>query len=75
MEAIRKTVSSVIGEFDAMSASPCPWKGLEGSVADDAHRQTDSRVAVQVLPDSGLQLNLVDPDEPVIRRPDRRLVE
>jgi hypothetical protein len=26
MEAIRKTVSSVTGVFDAMSASPCPWK-------------------------------------------------
>ena len=26
MEAIRKTVSSVIGVFDAMSATPCPQK-------------------------------------------------
>ena len=26
IEAIRKTVSSVTGVFDAMSATPCPWK-------------------------------------------------
>ena len=26
MEPIRKTVSSVTGVFDAMSANPCPWK-------------------------------------------------
>ena len=26
MEAIRKTVSSATGMFDARSARPCPWK-------------------------------------------------
>jgi hypothetical protein len=60
MDAIRKTVSSVIGVFEPMSASPCPVERLEPPVAYDADREADRRMAVQDLAHRSLQLQLID---------------
>ena len=73
MEATRKTVSSVTGVFEAMSASPVPVEELQASVADHAHRQADGGPAVEDPADPGLQPELIDSEGPVIGRADARL--
>ena len=60
MDAIRKTVSSVMGVFEAMSATPWPWKNSRRSVADHSHRQADGGVAVKDPLHPGCQLQLID---------------
>ena len=47
IEPIRKTVSSVTGAADSMFGDAVTGEGLQRSVADHAHRQTDGRPAVQ----------------------------
>jgi len=75
MEAIRKTLSSVMGCARRDVREPVSVEELEGSVADHAHRQTDSRPAVQDPSDSGLHPKLIDSEELVIRVPDLRVGE
>jgi hypothetical protein len=73
MEAIRKTVSSVIGVFEAMSARPCPEKNSRRPLRTTPTARPTARPAVQELSDSGLQLDLIDSQDPVIWRVDPRL--
>ena len=61
IDAMRKTVSSVIGVFAATSASAVPVEPREASVSDHRDGQSGRRPAVEDLSHRRLQVEVIDP--------------
>jgi hypothetical protein len=59
-ESIRKTVSSLTGVPDSMSATPCPWNHARDPPRTTPHRQAGDRPVVEDPGNPGLQLERVD---------------